>query len=488
MSFDDTRKSLAAKFRAETRFANFGPVLERVNVSGFRGISDLELPIESPVVAISGLNGTGKSTVAQLLVCAYRGDPAIAPRHYVKDYFPVSVLDPQPFTDGARVMYEYATEIPGASQQVTVSRAAVEWSGYKRQPRRRCYYVGVTSFLPKVEKRDFTVYGSGAAATMDHLNPVADGTRVALASILGMAYDEAGFARVSRWGRSLDLAMVTRSTQTYSENHMGFGEGRMFYLVNLLESAPERSLFVIEEPETALHGDAQVRLAKYFVDVANRRRHQIVMTTHSSSILGQLSRSSVAYLRREPGGDVSATIGLSTYQVDSYLHEHGKAGAAICVEDDFAQILVTEVLRAKAPDLLSGVNFMPVGDRKAVASAVSLFTRMGLRSVGITDSDMTDVGANGVLSLPGYYAPELEVFQAQAVRDHFAAVPYSIDVAERLATVNDHHQFVRSVATALTVPEDSIATEACRAFVLGAAAGYFDDVVEFVRIALSDRR
>jgi hypothetical protein len=39
MSFDDTRKSLAAKFRAETRFANFGPVLERVNVSGFRGIS-----------------------------------------------------------------------------------------------------------------------------------------------------------------------------------------------------------------------------------------------------------------------------------------------------------------------------------------------------------------------------------------------------------------------------------------------------------------
>jgi predicted ATPase len=488
VSFDDTRKSLAAKFKPDNRFANFGSILERVVVSGFRGISDLELPIESPVVAISGLNGTGKSTLAQLLVCAYRADLAIAPRHYVKDYFPISVLDPQPFTDGARVMYEYATEIRGASQQVTVSRRAVEWSGYKRQPQRQCYYVGVTSFLPKVEKRDFTVYGSGAEATMDHLSPVADGTRVALAHILGIAYDEAGFARVSRWGRSLDLAMVTRSTQRYSENHMGFGEGRMFYLVNLLESAPERSLFVVEEPETALHGDAQARLAQYFVDVANRRKHQIVMTTHSSSILGQLSRSSVAYLRREPGGGVSATIGLSTYQVDSYLNEHGTAGAAICVEDDFAQTLVTEVLRANAPDLLSGVNFMPVGDRKSVASAVGLFTRMGLRSVGVTDSDMTDIGANGVLSLPGYYAPEIEVFQSQAVRDLFAAAPYSINVAERLATVADHHHYVGSLAAALTVPEDSIATEACRAFALGAGEGYFDDVVGFVRTALSDHR
>lgn len=488
MSFDDTRRSLGAKFAPRTRFANFGPILERIVISGFRGIPDLDLAIESPVVALSGLNGTGKSTVAQLLVCAYRGDRDIAPRHYVKDYFPVSVLDPQPFTNDARVMYQYATDVPGAPQQVTVSRAVKEWSGYKRQPERACYYVGVTSFLPKVEKRDFTVYGGGAPVTLGQVHAVADGTRAALSTILGMAYDEAGFARVTRSARSLNLAMVTRQTQRYSENHMGFGEGRMFYLVNLLESAPAASLFVIEEPETALHGDAQVRLAQYFVDVANRRSHQIFITTHSSSILGQLSRSSVAYLRREPGGSVSATIGLSTYQVDAYLHEHGNSSAAICVEDNFAEVLVTEILRHKAADLLSGVNFMPVGDRKSVASAVSLLGRAGLRTVGITDSDMTDDGTNGVLSLPGYSAPEVEVFQSQAVRDYFAGDPYSIDVAERLATEADHHRFVSTIAAAVSAPDATIATEACRAFVRGLPDETFDDVVGFIRDALRDRR
>lgn len=487
MSFDDTRRRLAGKFKTEHRFQNFGPILERMVISGFRGIPDLDLAIDSPVVAISGLNGTGKSTVAQLLVCAYRGDRDIAPRHYVKDYFPVSVLDPRPFTEDARVMYQYTTEVPGAPQQVTVSRAVKEWSGYKRQPARACFYIGVTSFLPKIEKRDFTVYGGGARVKLDHVTAVADGTRVALSTILGMAYDEAGFARVTRSARQLDLAMVTRASQRYSENHMGFGEGRMFYLVNSLESAPETSLFVIEEPETALHGDAQARLARYLVDVANRRGHQIFITTHSSSILGQLSRSSVTYLRREPSGAVSATTGLSTYQVDAYLFEHGTSAAAICVEDEFAKVLITEVLRHHAPDLLSGVAFMPVGDRKSVAAAVDLLRRVGLRTVGITDGDMSDDGSNGVLSMPGSSAPEVEVFEAQSVRDYFATEPYSLGVAERLASVDDHHKFVASIASAASTAEAAIAVEACRAYVTGAPAEFFDDMVQFIRDKLEDR-
>lgn len=75
-------------------------------------------------------------------------------------------------------------------------------------------------------------------------------------------------------------------------------------MVNTLETAPPKSLVIFEEPETSLHGDAQVRLAQYFVEVALRRGHQIIITTHSSAILGQLGRDSVVYLRRTPLGVV----------------------------------------------------------------------------------------------------------------------------------------------------------------------------------------
>ena len=59
----DRAKQLINKFAPQNRYANFGSALRSVRIDGFRGINDLEIPFEYPVVAISGLNGSGKSTV-----------------------------------------------------------------------------------------------------------------------------------------------------------------------------------------------------------------------------------------------------------------------------------------------------------------------------------------------------------------------------------------------------------------------------------------
>ncbi|MFD0782419.1 AAA family ATPase [Micromonospora azadirachtae] len=128
-------------------------MLTSLEIRGFRGISDLTLRMSSPITALSGLNGTGKSTIAQLASCAYRRPPDRW-RYYVKDYFPVSALDPKPFADDAYVIYSYSGPREAGTQQVTVSRAKVEWSGYKRQPERASYYIGLNWFIPKVERRD----------------------------------------------------------------------------------------------------------------------------------------------------------------------------------------------------------------------------------------------------------------------------------------------------------------------------------------------
>ena len=71
----------------------------------------------------------------------------------------------------------------------------------------------------------------------------------------------------------------------YSENHMGCGQGRLIRMIDAIENAPEQSLIVIEEPETALHQDAQHNLAIYFLEVCKRKRHQIIVTTHSPTIV-----------------------------------------------------------------------------------------------------------------------------------------------------------------------------------------------------------
>ncbi|MFJ7244561.1 ATP-dependent nuclease [Kitasatospora sp. NPDC098652] len=487
MSHDDNVRRLGKKF-ANARYPTFGPMLTGLRVQGFRGVPDLMLEFKSPVTALSGLNGTGKSTVAQLAAAGFRQPPEHDwYRYYVKHFFPVSVADPEPFTLGAQIQYLYAAE--NGFQTVTVSRSAKSWSGQHRQPERATYYRGFAQFIPKVERRDLSIYGA-ASLELGEANPLDPTAAQHVGQILAVPYDHLSFTEVLTTNKTATLAMAGRGGRRYSENHMGTGEGRVLYMVNTLETAPPKSLVVLEEPETSLHGDAQVRLAKYLVEVALRRGHQIIITTHSSAILGQLGRDSVVYLRRTPTGDVTATHGLSTYQIDSHLQREGRTpdGITVCVEDEFARCLASEIFRTADPDLLAGCSFLTIGGGQEIPAAVKLLRGAKVRAVGLSDGDMPHDGTEGVRTLPGTIPPEKEVFSHPAVRHYFAATPFEIDLHEVLAGVSDHHDYAGTVAARLMMDEPAVVSVACRTYAAAHNSGDFDEIVRFVRSEVGDRR
>lgn len=87
----DPRHEIAAKFSPENRYATFGPALKSIHIHGFRGIEDLNVDFQFPIIAISGLNGAGKSTVGQLCLGAYRKPTTVngIKRFYVRDFSPL---------------------------------------------------------------------------------------------------------------------------------------------------------------------------------------------------------------------------------------------------------------------------------------------------------------------------------------------------------------------------------------------------------------
>ena len=157
----DPKLQLASKFKPEHRFANFGPLIVSAKIDGFRGVK-ADINFEFPVTALSGFNGSGKSTVGQLLLCGYKKLTAAinAKRFYVVNFFPVSVVDPKPFDDAALIPFKYQTDKADVLQELTITRAATEWSGYKRQPERNTEYVGFTVYITKVERRDLSMYNA----------------------------------------------------------------------------------------------------------------------------------------------------------------------------------------------------------------------------------------------------------------------------------------------------------------------------------------
>lgn len=475
----DVSKQLSSKFTRANRYANFGACVNSLTIDGFRGIS-CELDFEFPVTAITGLNGAGKSTVGQLLLCSHR-KLSTAPtfkRWYIKDFFPVSVADPKPFNDDASVQFRYQTSNPNEDQTLTVARATQEWSGYKRQPEKAAIYIGLTFYLPKVERRDLTIYSAKNIALTDRAE-VENGAMWA-SRILGNAYEEVFFQGVASANRAAELGMAKRLGSTYSENNMGFGEGRVIHTIRLLESCPAQSLVILEEPETSLHEYAQYEFAKYLMDVSSRRGHQIFFSSHSSPMIRALPTAGRKMLARDVNG-VKVYDRLSSIHLRNALTEGHDGHLIVCVEDSFAQSLLRELIRLKRPDLLRRIKVLPFGDAVAVKGAVKVLRDSQIKAVGVRDGDQIEIAAEKLRCLPGDCAPEKLVFLSNEGKAHLSS-SYQFDLDQHLAAHpdTDHHKYSTQAAKVTGTSREVIEADCIRAFLTAQPKGWEGDLIDWL--------
>lgn len=481
----DIAKKLQSKYSEKNRYANFGSCLRKVHVDGFRGIYSIDLDLDYPITAISGLNGAGKSTLGQLAICGYK-KPSTAidyKRQYIKDFFPVSPADPKPISDGAKVIYFYETDDYRKPQEVTISRANSAWSGYKRQPERHCYYVGFTVYIPKVERRDLSVYG-GANLQFTEKREIEDDVIHKMARIIGHSYDDVTFQGVSHKGKESEVGIASRLGYSYSENNMGFGEGRILYTVDKLENSPEKSLFILEEPETSLHESAQYEFAKYLLDVCNRRHHQIILSTHSSVILDALPAESRKLILRDPNG-VDLRNRISSNQVRSILSAGHIRQLDICVEDVFAKVLLTEIIRLKKKELLKAVAIHDIGDKDAVREAVRVLNKTGKKAIAVRDADVGPAPDEALYSFPGKEAPEKEVFLHSEVKS-LLREKYDLEVDWILQRddISDHHKYAKRLACEAETEESVIRTVAIERYIME-INDEFNDLITIIEGAVN---
>ncbi|MDH2200420.1 ATP-dependent nuclease [Ectopseudomonas oleovorans] len=473
----DLTNKLSSKYSEKNRYNNFGPCIRKVYIDGFRGINKVELTLDFPITAISGLNGAGKSTLGQLAICGYR-KPSTATeykRHYIKDFFPISPADPKPISDDAKVVFHYETDDHKKTQEVTISRVNSAWSGYKRQPERHCYYVGFTVYIPKVERRDLSVYG-GRELKFTEKREIDKEVIKKMARIIGHKYDDVTFQGVSHKDKTSEIGIASRLGYSYSENNMGFGEGRILYTVDKLENSPEQSLFILEEPETSLHESAQHEFTKYLIDVCQRRHHQIILSTHSSVILNALPPDARKLITRDANG-VEVRNKISACHIRAILSSGHVRNLDICVEDIFAKILLTEAIRTKRKDILKAIAIHDIGDKDAVREAVHVLNKTGKKSIAVRDADVGQDIKNHLLSFPGSRPPEVEVFTHPVVSSAIKE-KYGIDINWILERddISDHHKIAKHVAQEAETEEEVIRSFAIEKYI-GEISTEFDDLI-----------
>lgn len=71
---------------------------------------------------------------------------------------------------------------------------------------------------------------------------------------------------------------------------LGFGPSQVLPVLVAVNQLSPGSVFVVAQPETHLHPEAQARLASYFVRLAKERSITFIVETHSEYLINRLRR------------------------------------------------------------------------------------------------------------------------------------------------------------------------------------------------------
>jgi hypothetical protein len=269
---------------------------------------------------------------------------------------------------------------------------------------------------------------------------------------------------------------------------MGFGEARALHLIQIVETIPERSLVLIEEPETSLHLSAQQEFGHYLVDVCFNRGHQILLTSHSEFVLQALPTASRIYLARR-GASIQPIPGLTPTQARSLMPDGKVKALNILVEDETAKAVLSAIVRRHEPGLLPTWGIHVGGDKDRIGTTVRCVQDTGIALAAVRDCDFGDAPKENIFKLPGTMPPEKEIFQSSAF-DKYMAETYALVLADFRTSLigKDHHDWFGLLAAKLGVNPIALIWDAAKAYVGGVPEGETTILVTLLKEASQQKK
>ncbi|NUV91607.1 AAA family ATPase [Streptomyces sp. KAI 90] len=417
--------------------------LDSVQIDGLRGWTGEVVEFRFPVVAIAGENGAGKSTILKAAAAAYTAEQTSGYTFYPDDFFPNT---PWEKVEGVTLTYQVRRGTKIDTQ--TLRKRTSRWRGMPDRFSRPIFFLDISRTQPVN-----TQIGYGKAATQANftaaVTPFDETDRALLSRIMNRPYTSSGMATF----QNKQVGVLDAGAGEYSNFHQGAGEDATADLVDLLRSAPDRSLIIIDEVEASLHPRAQRRLMAELFAIAEKRKMQFILSTHSSTIMEQLPTEARIHIQTHRGGGRNVLYGVTARFAMSLMDDVDHPELVLFCEDDKAAVLIDALINQEAPGLSRRVEIIAAGAASTVTILGELASKGRLPSVslGVLDADQAE--QNGCLTLPGTQAPEKELFDSlDDTSWEKVAMRLDVRAGELLQAVDDarqidnHHAWTRRVA------------------------------------------
>jgi predicted ATPase len=336
------------------RKSSFEMFLEEMKINHLRGIQNLTLRFEFPVTVVSGPNGVGKSTLLLSAACAYKTQqkslvPGIVFPN-LKKQKELTIYDEEVNTS---LEYYYRNSLGKSSM---VWRKGKSWNkSFKgliggTQPEREIYLRTLSNLTSPNEIRSFLQMKNSESELLSS-DLIAFAHRVLPNKYLHVY-------QINKAGKDLLFVETQNQNYKYSEFHMSAGE-RSILRISKDISNMKNALILIDEIEAGLHPFTQQQLMLELQRIALRNSNQLIVTTHSPTIIESVPLEGRIFLER----DSNQVRVVPAYQIILQKALYGQSidKLSILCEDGIAEYFLLGILDVLNPKINLTHNDIIVG-------------------------------------------------------------------------------------------------------------------------------
>ena len=307
--------------------------LVELSVENLKGIRSLQMSFKKNLTAIMGVNGSGKSTLIHALACVFK--PYRSGENYKFSFF--FTPNPDSSWKNSKFSITYRDERTGKYVTRDYRKNQDRWAPrYDARPVRDVYYIGIDSCVPDIERESQTSFIDYQTSVSDDRN--AAKIVQAAAYILNKDYDQLNYHKTKN--KKL-LGVHTSNDLKYSSLSMGAGEQRVLRILQTVYAAASYSMILIDEIDLLLHVTALKRMTERLAQVAQRKKLQIIFTTHSMEMSRLQDFVDIRYL--DPLPEKTMVYDRITADIVYELSNEVKQNIRIFVEDILAETIVNIV-------------------------------------------------------------------------------------------------------------------------------------------------